>query len=343
MKKQIKRVFFSLLVFPLIIMQANAAVKTYTLKIADSYPPSHPTRKVAEHFMKTASELSNGRLKFKYYPAQQLGKLPDMLKICQQGLADITYIGVSYLSGQFPMNTVVELPYWNTANEGTSIYIEMLKHSSELSKEWEKNGVFPLAVATTSQYEVVTKNQSLQKVDDLQGLRLHSSGWLFEMIAKRYGIVPITLSINETYEALQRDILDGTISTYPTVKGYRLNDITNHYTCGLQMGGFIGAYAINKRVYQRLPTDLQKVLLQAGRKSSMNFTVMWDKLDSILLKSFTKAGGKVYQIDADKKTEWLAPLKGIEEEWITKHEKKGAPARKVFEQFKDIAQKITRK
>jgi len=89
---------------------AHASDKVYQLKIADSFPIKHPFNKVVNHFMEAAKKESNGRLDFQYFPAQQLGKLHDMLKIAQKGLADITYVGPTFFPGQLGLNTVATLP-----------------------------------------------------------------------------------------------------------------------------------------------------------------------------------------------------------------------------------------
>ena len=56
-----------------------------------------------------------------------------------------------------------------------------------------------------------------------------------------------------------------------------------------------------------------------------------------LVQAFEKGGMTFTLITPENRSVWDAPLKGIEEEWISKYEKMGLPARKVFEQFKKIA------
>ena len=321
---------------------AHAADKIYTLKIADSFPINHPFNKVVNHFMEAAKKESNGRLEFQYFPAQQLGKLQDMLKIAQKGLADISYVGPTFFPGQLGLNTVSALPLFDTANQGTVIYMELCKQSAEIQKEWARNQVRPILFAATSQYQAGISNKAITSINDLKGLRLKTPGGIFDNMAKRYGIVPVAMSFNEAYEAMQRGIIDGSVQTLPSVQGYRLYEVQKQQTIGLRLGAYVAAYVINEKAYNKLPEDLKQALVKAGESSSFFAADLWDGMVAKLAQNFEKDGGMTFlKITDDQKAEWYAPLKGIEEEWIQEYETKGLPARKVFEEFKGIAEKVS--
>jgi hypothetical protein len=44
------------------------------------------------------AERTAGRVKFQYYPAEQLGKVKDMLSLTQTGVADIAYVALSFIT-----------------------------------------------------------------------------------------------------------------------------------------------------------------------------------------------------------------------------------------------------
>jgi len=336
---------FLVLVFLMLAgsVQAADSDKVYTLKIADSFPTKHPMNKVITFLMEDAKKNSNGRLQFKYYPAQQLGKLKDLLKLCQQGMTDIAYTGTSFFPSQFSLNLVMNLPYYTTAMEGTQIYAKLLATSPEVQAEWAKNKVRVIQIGCTNQYDVGTTKRQINSPEDLKGLRLRVAGALFEVIAKRYGIIPVTMPGNEMYESLQRGILDGTVLTLPSSSGYRLQELIKYHTLGLRMGGFAAGYVISDKSWNKLPPDLQQALLKAGQRTSIYFAKLWDGMVGKLATGWEKkAGMKFTKIPADQRALWDAPLKGIEEEWIAQQEKRGLPGRKVFEQFKKIAEEVVK-
>ena len=320
---------------------AHASDKVYTLKIADSFPVKHPVNKIITFFMEEAKKQSNGKLEFNYYPAQQLGKQTDLLKLCQKGLVDVVYVGPSFFPGQFGLNTVTVLPFYSSAAEGTKIYNELYKNSAEIRKEWESNGVTPLLMMTASQYNVGTNDKKVTQPSDMKGLRLKTAGEIFDSIVKRYGAEPISMSFTDTYEAIQRKIVDGAIQALASAKGYRLYEVEKYHTYGLRFGGYPAAYAMNMKAFNKLPEDIQNVLFKAGDETEEFGAKLWDNMDASLIKVFQEKGMEIYQVPPDKKTEWFAPLSGIEEEWIASLEKRGqVAARPVFEQFKKICEEI---
>lgn len=312
--------------------------KAVTLKIADSFPVKHPMSKAVEHFMAEAKQLSGGGMEFEYFPSEQLGKFKDLMKLCQQGMIDIAYIGVTYFPNELSLNSVPVLPFFTTATEGTRTYLKLLQTSAEIQQEWTRAKLRPLLAAITTQYDVATVKAPISKPEDLKGLRLKSAGGLLDKIAERYGIKPMNVTIAETYEAAERGILDGGVQSIPSIKSYGLQEIFKYGTHGMRMGSYIGIYAVNDRAWKKLDPARQKALLQAGESASLFSCDLWDQTQARLLKEFKEKNGMQFiEITAADRSRWDAPLKGIEEEWINMKENKPKPARKVFEQYKKLA------
>ena len=55
--------------------------------------------------------LPAARIKYKVYPAQQLGKAFDHYDMARDGIADLTYINPGYQPGRFPIIAAGELPF----------------------------------------------------------------------------------------------------------------------------------------------------------------------------------------------------------------------------------------
>jgi TRAP-type C4-dicarboxylate transport system substrate-binding protein len=314
--------------------------KVFKLKMADSFPLNHPGHKLALGYIDMVQKLSEGRIEIEYYPAEQLGKMKDLLKLCQGGLTDITYVAASFHAGQLPLNTVMVLPFWTTATEGTRVYQALLAESPELMNEFARYNVRPLSAFATSQYDVGTVKTPISGPDSLKGLRLKSSGGIFERIAMRYGIIPVTIASPEVYEATQRGVVDGNIFSLASIEGYRINELQKHHTVGLRLGGFPSLYVINSKSFEQLPPDLQKVLVGAAEKIAHVFATQWDDLTQKKARQFEEEGMAIHRIEPGQRDAWDAPLDGIEKEWIADMEKRGLPGEKVFEQFKTAVGKV---
>ncbi len=331
-------VFLALLQAP----QVSYGQEVVKLKMADSLPIGHVSNIAALYFIKRVGELSDNKVKIEFYPAEQMGKQKDYLALCGEGILDIAYVPPSFYAGQVPLNTISILPYWTTAVEGATIYKRLVETCPEITQEFLKYRVRPLLIASCSQYDVGTVKKTVRSAEDLKNLKLKTSGGLFDRIAKQYGIITVSLPAPEVYEATQRGIVDGNIFSYPSVKGYRLNELQKYHTYGLRMGGYPWTYVINEKKWQKLPKGVQTVLQDAARDYTRYSSENWDEETIRLLEEFKKGGMVIHRVQAQDRPKWEAPLKGIEEIWIQEMEKKNLPGRKVFEIFKNICQEVVK-
>ena len=82
---------------------ALAQDKTFDLKLSHWVPPTHPLQKAMEEWGASVEKASDGTIKSKVYPAQQLGKAFDHYDMARDGIADLTYINPGYQPGRFPI------------------------------------------------------------------------------------------------------------------------------------------------------------------------------------------------------------------------------------------------
>src|SRR4026208_2109623 len=97
---------------------ASAQDKTFELKLSHWVPPSHPLQKAIEDWGASVEKESGGTIKYKVYPAQQLGKAFDHYDMARDGIADLTYINPGYQPGRFPIIGAGELPLLMTNATG---------------------------------------------------------------------------------------------------------------------------------------------------------------------------------------------------------------------------------
>jgi TRAP-type C4-dicarboxylate transport system substrate-binding protein len=341
-----KKMFYVFLVFTLFACIGNPPTtqgqEVIKLKLVHSFPVTHVANLSLLRFIEEAEKLSNHKVKIENYPAEQLGKLKDFLNLCSQGIADIAYVAPAFYAGHLPLNTVMILPFFTTAVEGTEIYNRLLDTCPELNQEFLKYGARPLLLTSSNQYDIGTVKKPVRSPEDLKGLKLKTSGGTYDKIAKQYGINGVTIPSPEIYEATQRGVVEGNILSYPSVKGYRLNELEKYHTFGGRMGGFPWPYLVNEKKWQTLPGEIQKSLLAAAKNYNKYHSESWDRDSLKLLEEFEKGGMTIYRITEKDRAQWDAPLKGIEEVWIQDMEKKGLPGKKIFLEYKKICQEVAK-
>src|SRR5215510_6000012 len=88
---------------------ALAQDKTFELKLSHWVPPSHPLQKAIEDWGASIEKASNGTIKYKVFPSQQLGKAFDHYDMARDGIADGAYVNPGYQPGRFPIIAAGEL------------------------------------------------------------------------------------------------------------------------------------------------------------------------------------------------------------------------------------------
>src|SRR5262249_12642199 len=90
---------------------AQSRDKVFELKLSHWLPPNHPLQKALEDWGAAVEKASGGTLKYKVFPAQQLGKAFDHYDMARDGIADLTYVNPGYQPGRFPVIAAGELPF----------------------------------------------------------------------------------------------------------------------------------------------------------------------------------------------------------------------------------------
>src|SRR4030088_812237 len=98
--------------------------KTFELKLSHWVPASHPLQKALEDWGAAVEKESGGTIKYKVYPAQQLGKAFDHYDMARDGIAHGTYVNPGYQPGRFPLIGAGELPFLMADAKGGSMALD---------------------------------------------------------------------------------------------------------------------------------------------------------------------------------------------------------------------------
>src|SRR5258708_9178062 len=85
------------------VTPALAQEKTFELKLSHWVPASHPLQKAMEVWGAAVEKASGGSIKYKGFPAQQLGKAFDHYDMARDGIAAVTYVNHGYKPHRFTL------------------------------------------------------------------------------------------------------------------------------------------------------------------------------------------------------------------------------------------------
>lgn len=306
-------------------LMGNAiAQDTVTLKFAMAVPPNHYTATAAgKFFMDRAVELSKGKIKFEWYPGEQLGKAKDLLALVQTGVADMADVVPSYVPDKLPLTGVSELPgQMVNSCEGTKVYYAMTRPGNILAKkEFDAQKVHVLMAAPLAPYKILTAKKPVHTLEDLAGLKIRSSGGASDATMRALGAVSVRLSGPEINEALTRGTIDGAMYPFLSLKPFGLVESIKYATEGTSVGTVSTVFIINQAKYKQLPAGLQKILDQAGKEAGENYCHYMDAQEATEKQALT--GIQKIQLAPAEIARWQVVLDATKRDWAKRLDERG--------------------
>jgi TRAP-type C4-dicarboxylate transport system substrate-binding protein len=311
------------------------------IKIADPFPASHYVGKEGvQAWIAKAEELSKGKVKFEYYPAQQLGKAKDLFQLTQSGVTDIGLVAPAYTPEKVPLSVVGELPgmFTSTCDGSRGLYKISQPGGLLAQQEYTPNGLRVLFANMLAPYTVMTARGELNKFEDLAGKKVYASGGAKDIALRELGAVPVRMTGPEVYEAMHRGTIDGTMMAFVGLRPYDLHTQVKWALNGVSLGSTAILYVISEQKWQKLPPDVQKALTDSAQFAMQKLCEYSDKSNDEERVAFEKAGLKVHNITGDEKTRILKKLEPVSAEWAADLDKRGKPGTAMIKAYKDAIQ-----
>jgi TRAP-type C4-dicarboxylate transport system substrate-binding protein len=321
------------LMFWVFKISANAVDLTY----ANFFPPQDVHSKLAEAWMKEIEKRTNGAVKFTYFPGGATLKANQIYEGVMKGVADIGMSCFAYTPGLFPAMEAIDLPLgYKSGRMATWVINEYYK--TVKPKELEAVKVLYLHAHGPG---LLHTKKLVQKLEDVKGLKIRSTG-VSAKIAKALGGIGMPLAQTEAYEALQKGVVDATLSPYQVLKGWKQAEVIKYtvecYGVGYTTGFFV---VMNKSKWEALPPEVKKVFEQVSQEWIVKHAQAWDDGDKEGKEYSLSLGNKVITLSPEEDERWAQAVKPVVDEYINTVSQKGLPGkqwvdtvRKLMAQFK---------
>lgn len=317
------------------VMAAGMQSQAETITFADSFPLKHYLSKEGMvWYMNRASELTNGEVEFQHFPAGQLAKSKAILQKVRDGAVQSGYVGIGYSSDRLPLNGVSMIAGMTGKSlPGSQAYWSMVK-DGPLRKEFDDNGIVPLFAAVLPAYQLVLNGEPVQSTDDLQGLKIRSSGTL-NLAVEAFGGTPVSMSAPDIYVGIQRGTIDGSLLAPGSIKPYNLQEVIKSTSTNGAFGTFAITAVMNADVFNALTAEQQAALMQAGDDTVAHLGKYQDDKVSEALAEFGDLGIEVYEFDDSMLTKLEPMFASVKEAWVGRMQERdldGATIVDAFEQ-----------
>jgi TRAP-type C4-dicarboxylate transport system substrate-binding protein len=311
------------------------AAEPVHLRVADSFPKGHYLVKlILEPWMEEVKKRTNNAVVFEHYPAQQLGKATDMLKLTQTGVADIGYVAPGYTSDKMPVSEVAMLPgAFEHSCQGTLAYWKLARNGVIAEQDYTANNIRLLLAVSLPQYRIFTVKQPVKEVADVIGLKLRSTGGAQDLTLRAIGSVPVRMAAPDAYESLSRGTMDGLLFPLESVVAYGADKLVKYSTDGLGFGSFIVAYSISDGSWKKLTPEVQKAMIDVAEEIIPSACQQVQKADDETKKSL-EARVRFETLQPEVNAKFNDLMKGVAKAWsegLDARGKRGSDALKEFD------------
>lgn len=243
-----------------------------TLRVSTHEGPDTATGIAYDAFKEYVEKESGGKIEVEVHTSGSLVSPQDALSATGAGTADISQLITSYWPQDLPVSSWMlklgatadpSLPYG--VLQQSAALNEMFLDEEALAAEYEEHNLKVLSAWTTEPYTLVC-NSPVEKLDQAEGKRVRVSGELWAAEAESIGMVPVTMTPPEVYEALQRGAVDCASFSPGAVFINGYFDIVQDFTA-VSMSSLPGCViAMNLSVWESLPKEAQEIVWKASQE-----------------------------------------------------------------------------
>ena len=303
------------------VTSAVAQEKNVELKLSHWVPASHPLHKALEDWGAAVEKASNGTIKSRVYPAQQLGKAFDHYDMARDGIADVTYVNPGYQPGRFPVIGAGELPFLMSDAKGGSMGLDAW-YRKYAEKEM-KDVRFCLAFVHTPS-SLHTRTKKVMVPDDVKGMKIRPADATIANFVTQLGGTNVQSSAPEVRDIIERGVADGVFFPAGSLVLFGVDKVTKyHIDAPMYVTTFV--FVMNKDKYNQI-SDRQKKAIDdnCNTEAAGRVGEPWGKFeDAGLDKVKAEPGQEVYTLTPEQTALWKKASEPLIKTWADSVKKTG--------------------
>jgi len=274
--------------------RAEDAPKPVKLTYSIFFPAAHGQAQAGIAWAKEIEKKTGGRVKIDVFPGGTLTAAPDCYDGVLNGISDIGMSCFAYTRGRFPIMEALDLPMGYPSGKAAT---RIANAFCAAMKPPALDEVKVLYLHAHGPGLLHTK-KPVNKIEDLKGMKIRSTGFSAKVV-EALGGTPIAMPQGETYEALQKGVVEGTFAPIETLKGWRQAEVIKYTIDCVDIGYTTTMFVVmNKKKWDALPEDIKKIFDEVSARWIDVHGETWDRLDK---------EGKEYALSLKDEITTLAP------------------------------------
>lgn len=292
------------------------AEEEYSCRIATIAPDNTPWSSLLSDYEKAVEEASDGRINIKISLGGAMGDENATVRMAARGRIQAVGVSTGAVATLVPELSGVEIPFmFRSAKEADYVLDKMLLEPMEkLFREkdlvlgfWSENG-----------FRHYGANFEIDDPSDLKGKKMRSQENFVHLgMWEALDASPQAIPATEVVTALKTGAVDGfDNSLLFTIAASWYGEISD-----LTLSAHIyqpAVIAFSKEWFDGLPKDLQKILIDEGRKIVRSGRERIRKINGELVDIIKSVGVKVHKLGKDERAKFEEATKGVRETYRNK-------------------------
>ena len=327
----------AVLVLALSVASAPAQDKTFELKLSHWVPPSHPLQKALEEWGNSVEQDSGGTIKYKIFPAQQLGKAFDHYDMARDGIADLTYVSPGYQPGRFPIFDAANLPFmFSNAKAGSGALDDWYRQYAPTEM---KDVKFCLAF-THDPGSFHSRTKKITVPADIAGMKIRPAHASMASLVTQLGGTNVQAAAPEVRDILEKGVADAVTFPWGSVVLFGIDKVTRyHMEAALYTTGFV--WVMNENTYEAMSPSQQKVIDSHCNKDwAEKVAAPWADFEHDgIAKLKAEPDHEVYQLTETQLDQWKEAAVPVVQTWTAAVKKAGGDPDAVLKDLKSLLAK----
>jgi TRAP-type C4-dicarboxylate transport system substrate-binding protein len=297
------------------------------------FPPSHIQCKTAQAWADEIERRTDGRVKIITYPGGSLTKAPQCYQGVVNGISDIGMSCLAYTRGRFPLLEGVDLPVGYPDGKTASRVATMMVEKYQPEEMADTQVMYIHAHGPG----ILASKKPVRSLEDIKGMKVRATG-LSSKIVENLEAVPVAMSQPETYEALQKGVVEATFCPIETLKGWKQGEVIDYVTDTSRIGYTTAMFVVmNKDKWESLPGDVQEIIQQVNSEWVEKHGKAWDQADREGREFVESLDREIIVLPDDEIKKWVISVQPILDEYVEKTTDEGLPGDEMLE---DIQQEV---
>jgi tripartite ATP-independent transporter DctP family solute receptor len=253
-------------------------------------------------------QLTGNKVDFQIFPSGQLGEKTANMEALRAGTIEMTDVAATDMSVFKKRWQVFSLPYMFLSGDHLKRVVNDTTVRGILEKDLESSGFKLVALSYLGARSVVNAKKTVQAPADLNGLKIRvMQDKVLADSVKLMGANAVPFNWTEVYSGIQQKTLDGLEhSPFAILDGKffevaKFMSLTEHFMIP-------ALYIVSLKVYNGLPGDVQKALLQAGQEYSEKLASIVDEANNKAVGTLKSNGMTVVSVEKKPFADAVTPI-----------------------------------